>query len=398
MAWQGKIPARWRARSRQRDASQSRLWRRVYAALFCLGLTALALASSTIAIGQTQETPRRTIVILASANGPSPTEALVAAIRSQLGDVPVRVEVETVGEIPTEMRARIDLAAAAASRHRAVGAFWIDVDAAGDYLLFLVEPDGSRSLVRRIRRLPSAESAALEEIAVISRASVTALLDGRRIGMEGPAAPLSASASASAPAASSSGPFYPPPPAITRAAEPSVRAALWLGVGYLGSSYSSRVPWQQGMILSARYSPLRTWHLGFAYGFLPAAEIDTDQVSVRLGRHPFELNFGHGVWAGPLQAGLELAAILDQTDRYTVAAASSRLVPQPDQSTWSFGLSPRARLAWRVSQQALLFTSVGSDVFFRRVEYVIESSTNEIVTSPRAIRARFEAGLAVDAW
>ncbi|MBI5537179.1 MAG: hypothetical protein HY898_30945 [Deltaproteobacteria bacterium] len=347
------------------------------------------------ATGQTPVSAKRAIVILSPAQTPVPTEPLIAAIRAQLGDVPVRVEVETIAEIPSEMRARIDLAATAAARHQAVGAFWLEVDATGDYLLFLVEPDGSRSLVRRVRRQPAAEAAAIEELAVISRSSVTALLDGRRIGMEGAAASQSASASA-APVGST--PPAVPPPVVAKPSASAQRPSLWLGVGYVGSTYSSQVPWQQGMVLSVRYSPSRSWHMGFAYAFLPASQVDTDRVSMRLARHPFELNAGYGVWAGPLQAGLELAAILDQTDRSVVVTTSSTLVPEPDQSHWSVGISPRGRLVWRASQQAQLFTSIGADVFFHRVEYVIESAGNENVTTPRAVRGRVEAGLAVDAW
>jgi hypothetical protein len=198
----------------------------------------LALASCAFALGASAQpappTARRVVLVVTAGTDAERAKSVTEAIRAQLGDLPVALVVEEPGQVPSELRDRLDLAAKICKEQDAVGAFFIELERPDDLLLYLVEPEAKRALVRRVKKPPGAEQAGVEELSIIVRSTTSALLEGREIGMEeGPELHPPPKPPPPKPP-----PPKPPPPPPKKVAppQPTSNTTGRLGVEYVGQA------------------------------------------------------------------------------------------------------------------------------------------------------------------
>jgi hypothetical protein len=290
----------------------------------------------------------------------------------------VQLVVETFAPEVTGLRAQIDFAAALAARYGAPGAFWLETSA-GDDLLYLVDPGAARVLVRRVRSDARAPGAGSEEIAVITRATALALVEGREIGMQPVDVPRS-----SEPAPEPRSNDVAPSPAV-----PS-RDRWEIGVAYLGDTFSSEVPWQSGAGVTATWSPAVHARVGAGTGFFFPADVDAGVATIRITRVPVEALGGYDAVLGPLTLGGELAAIAEYSMRSTVLVAAG-LTASPDATRWDFALAARARLTWPAQAPLRLLVRAGGEALVTTGDYVLD--TGQVLTSPSRLRLRTDVGV-----
>jgi hypothetical protein len=322
-------------------------------------------------------------VVLVTPLDPSAAQTeTLEAIRAQLSDLPVRLVVEPRG--PTgDLRAQLDVATGLAATHHARGVFWLDVDTPGDALLYLLDAEGRRLLLRRIRRDAAAGDAALtEEVANVARAHVAALAEGREIGMVPVTLPT------------------PTPPTPARKPAPPAppsrrRSTLALDVAYVGSAWASAFPWQSGTVLGLEWAHDLGFLARLGLTVFPSTNFDDGATTIRLTRHPVELAAGWDVHVDRLRLGGELGATVDPITRTTMHVPPG-VRPAPDAVDGTFALSPKVRIALRVWPWLSLFTRIGVDFFLVQNDFRL--SDQPAFVSPHAVRARLELGIDVVLW
>ncbi len=283
-----------------------------------------------------------------------------------------------------------------------LGVVWIDLR--NDFVLTLVDPQGSRALVRRIRVGPGGRAAALEEMTVALRALITGLLEGGQIARE----PVVLAPPAPPPSVKPEAPVVPEPaPAPGPAPAPAPPAAPWLGLslGYTGEAFAPQAPWQSGAHVAVRTDFGWPWSLGVGYTAAAPIEVGSPSAFISVARHPIdvfaELHWERGRW----RLGGEAAFVLDDVARRTVLAASG-VSAAPDGDRLLIGAGLRARVELAVSARVRIFVAPGLSAFFNNTDYVAETfapalpalpptMTTQTLLSPRTVRFGLELGLSV---
>jgi hypothetical protein len=362
----------------------------------------------------------RRVVFVASARDAS--RGLEVALRAQTSDLPV--DVVTLEDSTTrDLQGQTDFVLCKLRAHGADGAFWADVSADGEILLAYVEPDGSKVLVRRLS--PASSSAGLDEVAIVTRSTIQALLAGKTIGMQAASAehdpsvqilvvpPIQPATIHAIPATQTPVPEIPresplvardlPPLQSERAAQPMepVRAptpqhVARVAVGYVGSSFSPELAWTHGAAVTARWLPRKHVSLGAGGSLFPAREVAAGPTRLRLTRGAAEVFVGFEGAAGDFRYGLDLVGLVDYTTRSTVDTTGS-LEPTDGAGHVSPGFSPRGRLAFSPWPSTAFEVGGGLDILIDPPHYGTEgsgrSSRIPVLTSD-ALRPRMEAGLA----
>ena len=165
------------------------------------------------------------------------TQAMVDAVRAHLTGLPVRLVIEPPGA------SRLPDATGAG---RILGTLTIDPGTPGEWVVSFTEPAVDTTLVRRIRLKPQGTRVALEEAAIVVRSMVEAILDGGHVGIAR-AAEVAQEGRGSAGRAS--------------------RHGLALTAGYMGTTFASRLGWQSGALIGARWQ-LAPLYAGVTYGIV----------------------------------------------------------------------------------------------------------------------------------
>lgn len=337
--------------------------------------------------------PRKVVVLLPASVDAARQEAVLGAIRAQLGDLALELVIERPAEVPADLRDRLDLASRAAETHGAMGVFVLEIERAGDLLVYLVEPEARRALVRRVQA-PGSEAAGFEELSLIVRSTSSALLEGREIGMEqGPEL-------APKPPPRPEPEAPPPPPPPRPAGKPPQRSTSTgrLGAFYVGEGYAPEASWQSGLGLRLSGSPDRRLFVGIGYVLFPPVDIDTETVAARVTRHPAEAFASYELPLDQVRVGAELAVRAELATRRTLRAGSG-LEPTPDDRRWLWGAAARALVRWVLSERVALGAALGADISFNDSEYVVDASgQQDPVLRPRAVRPHAELGVVVDLW
>jgi hypothetical protein len=312
-------------------------------------------------------------------------EALTAAVRSQLADLPVTFS--SVSEpLPRDVGARMMLARRVASEHDGRAVFWLEPDESGAVLFFMGPPfEGLYS-----RRLDSGDvrnSVIDEEVAVIVRSTVVALLHDSEVDMARVEVPPPAEPASHPPATSSRSPSEkrstPPAAAPER---------LRVVVGYVGSSFSADAAFQHGAAFGLAVLPWKSLIIGGRYTLALPVSVDTDEASLRIFRHPGELSAGLGLPLDAFTLEPELAALIDYRTRSTTAA-SEGFDKRAQESQFAFGASARLRATARLLPAFSMFAAGGADFYAPRTEYVVLKPARETVLTTNAVMPRLEAGL-----
>jgi hypothetical protein len=342
-------------------------------------LVATMLLAGTAGAGP--DGSHQTIVVLVpEAAPPLPLQRLTEALRSQLVELGIRVQLSTgpatVGEHGEP-----------GSGERDVLAFvWIERTGEALEVRFY-EPAGA-SL--RERRIPVAgtDAASVEEVAVVVRSAASALLERRRAKAAEPPPPPPSGPPPRPPSKT------PPPVGEPEKDVPPLQASL----AYAATLYAKEGPWQHGAIVSIAWRAGSTpWRFGAAYTWLPPLRHAADDWEISLSRHPIEAFVGLELAvAGPrVTLRAEGAGIYDPIVRRT-SRVSAELESTPSTVRWSWATSMRLRLAWEPASRVWLFGGGGADFVVNRFENAIRDPEETTVLSPLLVRPRLQVGVAAD--
>lgn len=362
----------------------------------------LLLASLVLHTGPARAEPpagtSRTVVFLATdgADG-SARRAVLDAVRAQLRDLPVTLRVEDAPGPRDDLRATAARARSVAEQHHAVGVLWLDLHAGGDALLYVVEPAGERVLVRRVQAEKSS-AAELEQLGLIVRGTVTALLDGAVVGLVPREGSASAPTAERAPAPSAAA---PPPPAPDRAAPPSPPAVpppsvlrrFTIGLGYAGNAFVSGGAWQSGLRVSVTFQASSVFDVTAGYTIFQPTELRVAAAVVRLHRHPIEVGLSRHLRFGRLGVRAAALAFVDPITRATLSIAGASSLPS-DRTSFVGGFSPRIEGTFGLTPTVRLFAGGGADIGVNRIGYAVGPADAEDTTW--LVRPRLDAGLLVD--
>ncbi len=349
----------------------SRLWLAFALLLGCLTWQRPASAQS----------PSRWLIVLTSeSSGRPPFPAVLEATRGQLAELGVLPNVEPRAA-PDDLAALSSQVRQLVKRSGALAAAWLTPEA-GLVSVYFYEPVRDRVLVRRLA-LSESPAAAAEEVAIVLRSAVSAVLEGAAISMtELPPPPLP--------------PLPPKPPPLPPPAPPAPKSdrPAWveLGAGYVGSYPASAIGFHQGAKTFASV-PLGPLRLGLGYSWLPRIAIDTAALQVRLTRHPAELWLNELHRLGPLELGPEVALMLDAISRRTLAA-SAPLEATPRSTRWLWAIATRARLELPVRGGFGLFAAAGAEFALNPFAQEVQSQQEpERIIRWLRVRPAVEIGL-----
>ncbi len=356
-----------------------------------------------------QAAPR--VLVLVPEGDAEERAGFIRAVQAHLASSDVTVERRPIpAHVPRTVAALAAHASAAAAAAGALGAFWIE-SAEQAVLVYLVEPDGARILVRRLDRPPGTEAAVAESVGVVVRASAEALAAGRRIGMTAVPAPPPAAREvspspppevseppASAPPEVSEPPAPAPPPPRPPAGSrrPPRRPRVDLRSFYAGGNLAAGIPWQHGVGGDVLVEPLPRFFVAVGYTYFPPARVSTPWLSVLLDRHAPRVDLGGRPWVHrraelALRAGASLEILRRRSVPGSLPAQtpSRRVVP-----VLGAGVELRVRLVRRF----FAWVGAGADVPLVRPRYLVVPDPADdpvVVTRLDAVRGTFAAGLAV---
>jgi hypothetical protein len=247
-------------------------------------------------------------------------------------------------------------------------------------------------LLTRQVEVSDSESAAAEEVAVVLRSAVGALLEGEEVAMTEVALP-EVKKEPPAPLARPAPPTRPPPQA------PSRPNSFGVGLSYVGSIFNDQGTWQSGARLALALRPFASrWWLGAAYEVLPPLDADGAGATTRVARHPAELNVAHELLSGWLRIAPEFAVVADAVHRETREVDADLEATSPS-TRWLWALSMRLRGRCVLGVRSSLWGSLGADFVLNPFEQVAaQPGAERAVASLLAVRPHVEAGFLFDLW
>ena len=352
-----------------------------------------ALLAATLALPAAAADARRVVLMVPESVDPARQEAALSAVRAQLGDLPLEVIVERPEALPADLRERLDLASRAAKTHGAMGTFVLEIDRSDDLLIYLVEPEARRALMRRIESRGS-EAAGFEEMSLIVRSTSSARAEGREIGMEaGPELRPPPPEPEPEPAEPVVIPPPKPPPA-----EPESASTARLAAIYVGEEYAPEAGWQSGLGLRLSFSPDGRLSAGIGYTLLQSVTVDSGVAAARVTRHPGEVFVAYELPIERVRLGGLVGARLEVATRTTLRTGAG-VEPTGDDTRFYAGTALRGLVHWLLTERVAIGAALGADIFFNDSQYVVEvSGETRPVLRPRTVRPRAEAGVTVDLW
>lgn len=297
-------------------------------------------------------------------------------VDAQLRELPVEVVLaEPMGKLTLASQA---FRAAELSRsHAALGTIWFGSDDSAQLRVYVYDAK-HRQLASRTLSRPDA--AVREEVAVVLRSAISALLAGEATSLDPVTIP----------------PPTPAPPA-PRPTRPEHRVHLLAGLGYAGTTYASGT-FQHGVQLLAAAQLTSRLLVGLDGIWYQAATLAGAGAEAVLERYPAELFAGYAFADNPrFHAYVETAFQLELVRR-TTRISDARLQPEPVRDRIRFAVSPRLRSLFLPAKSWLVYAAFGADITTDRFDYVVQSASGPVRLTARSVRPRLEAGVAVRLW
>ena len=311
---------------------------------------------------------------------------LVAAVRAQLQELDVHLIVFPAAAQALALNTR--RAREVGLANGAVGVIWIEPGATS-LDVYLYEVGGDHLYVRRVPTTHSAEASS-EEVAIMLRSAVGAMLYGSSISMTEVAVPE--------PAPVAPAPSAPPAEVSSRVPEPARADAgiVRIGASYVGTLFSREASFQHGVGLAAGlHVPGSPWFLGLAYTYFPPLELIGAGVRTRVRRHPAELYGGAEFEWQRLWFVAEAAVVADNVERTTETAGQGLSEAAPS-SRWLWALSTRLGGAVTLAGNLRCTAKIGAEFLLNPYDQVIAGAAgDQVVASPMPARPRAEIGVSI---
>lgn len=256
----------------------------------------------------------------------------------------------------------------------------------------------------RERRVPviDLDAANIEEVAVVVRSAVSALLErsARAAAREGPVDRRVVEREAleqveeqveDEPRRDLDEPLDSPVPDHHDAR----RRPVHLSLGYVVQDYAPQTPWNHGIALRLAWQGLNdSWSLAASYTWFPPLAYRTDAVALTVVRHPAEVSVARDVsiqqsW---LLLRPELALGADYVVR-TTTASTPGLAATAEQGRWSWSASGRVTVVVSLSPVWHVFATGGVDYLLNRFAHAVAGESVDAVIAPRRLRPRFSCGV-----
>jgi hypothetical protein len=347
------------------------------AALALGGARAYAADADASEAGVTTPQPSSAAVVFVRADATRASAGSYDGTEAQLRELSVQVvSAEPMGKL--SLASQAFRAAELARRHRALGTIWFDQDATAQLRVYVYDAKHRQLTSRTLAR---ADAASGEEVAVVLRSAISALIAGEATELE----PVTIPPPAPAPPAT--------PPAPPRQHSPRLLA----GAGYAATTYTSG-SFQNGVQLLLAGRPSARTLLGLDASWFEQARLSGGGAEAVLTRYPMELFGGYAFATSPrFFAYFELALQLELLQRKT-RVSDPRLEARPGEDRLRFSVVPRLRSVFEPVAGLLGFAAFGADITTDRYDYVVQSGSGPVRLAARTVRPRLEAGVAVRFW
>jgi len=333
--------------------------------------------TSEAAIDDEQGASHALIVVAPKNSSQLPTEDLLQALRSQLEEIGVSVRASE-GALPESPANETE------DGTRVLAFVWL-VEHDGVLTVHFYEAAGASLRERRIP-VTAGDAVSLEEVAIVVRSSVNALLE--RAARE-----ASGSEDRKPVVVEERTPAQVPEPR----SHDLLGSLLSVGMGLCASRYANPTKFQAGMSGSlAAGPPSSFWKIGAGYSYLPREFVETPEVDLSLARHPIEI-FARGdslTRSTPFFVGGQVGLVIDPVTRRTLSTEAGEASPPTTRVHWA--VSPQARTGIRVSQNLSLLFMGGAEALLRSSDFVLEGDEPRVLVRPYRIRPRVYAGISLD--
>jgi hypothetical protein len=334
----------------------------------CLVVLWTAVASAQVAPTATAGAGRRAVLLLAASET---EERALSGVKSDLRElvepIALRASLRRGGDKWSLSRLT--------QQHRALALVWLDQTSSRYVTVYVFDPQSQRLGMRRLPRHSQTDTD--ESVAIVLRATVEALLEGREAPLEAVALP------AQPPQAASS-----TPESRRKRRERGTLRTGYVGVGFAESSI------EHGASFGASLSLSRLLHLGLGYAVVQPAELAISQTRVTLLRRPLDAFVGLGIELGGLELHVDAGASFDFRERRTEVTGSS-LRPTQDDTYAVVSVLGRLRVARELWPQLRLDFGPAFELPVNEPELVVDRAGSDHTFSQFPIRPRLEAGLSL---
>lgn len=295
--------------------------------------------------------PKRVVFVL---QDQSPAQGVLLAFDSMQGQLgELQVDIASVHlTLPEQLSQQARQAAEVAAQKQASAVFWFVGRAGGLVRVCALHAPSGRVFARDVS-LGESSAVQREQLAIVLRAAVPAILDGGRdlgdpliVVSPAPDTPTAPEIDATFPPA----PSQVPETGAAGASKGRVRLAL----GYFGSSIASRANWQSGTageLLLESQGGLRG---SFGAGYAAPTRVTAEGAVATIFRIPLSARLGAMHRLGRATLGIEAGALLDVWHRETVVH-SDALAPTDPTTAWRFGGTIAARFDLAVAGSVGLY-------------------------------------------
>jgi hypothetical protein len=305
------------------------------------------------------------------------------ALLAQFALLPAELRFERLPVTET-LSTRMSHAQARAEERQAIAVVWVEPQADGRWLVYLLDARNAQFLVRQVDAGSGQREAAIEAVAVIVREALRGLLEGEPVAAQ----PLP--------------PPEPPKPAPEPKPEPpreQTRRVWRLFGAYAVTDFAREVTLQHGARLGVSFHALDPFHAGLQY--LVTAPLEPGApVGVAIQRYPFTA-YGGARWSsGQVSLDAELGFSFEVVRRRAESAgpvASGAMVasPEPDRTRYFSAITLRGQAELRPLPYLGLAATLGVDVLLNNFSYVSDTPTVPTrVLRPHRLRPVAELGVA----
>jgi hypothetical protein len=347
--------------------------------IFVLSYTAFALVLARPRLAHAAST--RVVMLMAAADTAEGALDIQirAALEGQLRELAVELVAVASEQLPLSTTAR--RAPKIASAAGAFGVIWLERKPRG-VRIYLYDASGQHLYVRDAESGGS-EASVAEEVAIVLRSAIGALLEGNMTGMTEVQLPPTPRAITQS-----------PPSELPQPATPEM-PSLRLGAAYVGTLFFRNAAFQHGVAGAIAVGfPQTPFFAGLGYTYFPALTVSNGGTASQVRRHPIDGFAGAELRFNPLYVTAEAAFIGDAVVRTTEITAPG-LTATPPTTRWIWALSTRLSCAFPLRSRLRLKLGVGAEFLLNRYDQVIDGPSvhPDVAASPLLARPRVEAGL-----